>query len=247
LRFAPTNYVNKNLRLHEIIRAVLKGLEKGYKKFGIKVGLILCGIRTDLEATQRTADIAGNFQNRKVGVVGFDLAGKENGHRPILFEKIIQPVHSNFIPVTIHAGEDDNVSSIAEAIIYLNAQRIGHGVSLRENKKLMKYIDLTRKSIEICYTSNKDTGVVSSYETHPIMMYHEEGIRFSINTDNRTISNTNVTKEYAKLMHYMGFTQDDIFKIAKSGIKSAFISSHEMERLLNELDAFIKKCKGKKN
>jgi adenosine deaminase len=239
LRFGPTNYVTETLKLHDIMSAVLRGLRKAAKDFDMKIGLIVCGIRTELEATQKAAEIASNFHNKKVGVVGFDLAGKENGHRPILFEKLIKPVHHNFIPVTIHAGEDDNVASIAEAIIYLNAQRIGHAISLKENPKLMRYIDQTRKSIEICYTSNKDTGVIASYETHPLMVYYAKGIRFSINTDNRTISNTNITKEYAKLMHYMGFKQKDIFQIAKAGIKTAFISSHEMEKYLNELDAFI--------
>jgi len=241
LRFGPTNYVTKSLKLHEIVEGALSGLEKATEDFGMHTGLIICGIKTDMEATKKAAEIAINYQDD--GVVGFDMAGKERGYRPKLFEEVIKPVLKNFLPVTIHAGEDDTVASIAEALIYLNARRIGHGVSLRESPRVVRYMDEQRVGLEVCPTSNVDTGSVSSISTHPVRNYHREGLRVSINTDNRTISDTNLTKEYMKLINNLGFSQEDIFTIAKHGIKSAFLPSRVSKQLLNDFDDYVDRVK----
>ncbi len=237
LRFAPTNYETRSLGLYEIVEATLDGLKRASRDFDMYAGLIICGMRTDLNATKKAAELAANYQGE--GVVGFDLAGKERGYRPKNFQEIITPVLHNFIPVTIHAGEDDTVASIAEAVIYLNARRIGHAVSLRESTKLLEYINKTRTGLEICLTSNVDTGSVSSHNTHPIRTYFKHDLRTSINTDNRTISDTNVTKEYLYLINCLGFKQEDIYLLAKHGIKSAFLESRKSKQLLEQFDESI--------
>ncbi len=238
LRFGPTNY-DKRSKLHEVVEAALDGLKRAAEDFHMYTGLIICGIRTDKEATRRAAEIAVNYMDD--GVVGFDLAGKEAGNRPRQFIDVIQPVLHNFLPVTIHAGEDDTVGSIAEAIVYLNARRIGHGVSIRESTKLFNYVNKTRLGIEICPTSNVDTGSVCSYATHPVRSYFKRDLRLSINTDNPTISDTSITKEYAHLIESLGFTQHEVFKLAKNGIKSAFLDSRTTKLLLEEFDEFTRR------
>lgn len=237
LRFGPTNYVTESLKLYEIMEATLDGLKTGARDFNMYTGLIVCGIRTDLEATRRAAEIAVNYQPS--GVVGFDIAGQEHGHRPKELVDVIQPVLDNFLPVTAHAGEADTVASVAEALKYLNAQRISHGITTRESPKILNYLDKTRKCIEICLTSNVDTGAVSSYDTHPVRVYYQRHLRLSINSDNRTISDTNVTKEYCSLMRHLGFNQKDIYALGRHGIKSAFLDSTETRELLNEFDAYV--------
>jgi len=237
LRFGPTNYVHDNLKLHEIMEATLDGIKKAKRNFDMNIGLIVCGIRTKIEESKQAAEIAVNYQD--CGVVGFDFAGKEAGHRPKDLEKAITPVLHNFLPVTIHAGEDDTVGSIAEALIYLNARRIGHGVTLRESTKAFDYMNKTRVGLEICLTSNLDTGAVSSFQTHPVKAYYKKGLRVSINTDNRTISDTNVTNEYVVLMNELGFIQEDVFRVAKHGIKSAFIDSLTARDLLVKFDQYV--------
>jgi adenosine deaminase len=237
LRFAPTNYVKDNLKLYQIIEGTLDGLKRASEQYNIHTGLIICGIRTDIEATKKAVELAANYQD--FGVIGFDIAGKENGYRPKLFEKIIMPVLQNFIPVTVHAGEDDGVASIAEALIYLNAQRIGHGVSILESKKLFDYMDNVRIGVEACITSNIDTGAVASIATHPIRTLFQRNLRIFPNTDNRTISNTTITNEYMKLINELGFTQDEVYRLARNGIKAAFMSSRERLPYLDELDKYI--------
>ena len=237
LRFGPTNYESTNLKLYEIMEGTLNGLKRASNQYNMHTGLIVCGIRTDIEATKKAVELAANYQD--FGVVGFDIAGKENGYRPKLFEKIIKPVLQNFIPVTVHAGEDDSVASIAEALIYLNAQRIGHGVSLLESQKLFNYMDNLRIGVEACVTSNIDTGAVTSIGTHPIRTLFKRNIRIFPNTDNRTISDTTITNEYMKLINELGFTQSDVYHLARNGIKAAFMSSYERLPYLDELDKYI--------
>jgi len=234
LRFGPTNYVSETLRSHEIVDAVIDGLNRGARDFDMYIGLIICGIRMDAEATKRAAQIAVNYQGK--GVVGFDLAGIEHGFRPSTLADYVKPVLRNFLPITCHAGEDDTVASIAEALIYLNAQRIGHGISLRESPKILNYMDLTRIALEICPTSNEDTGVVAALETHPLPQYYDEGLRMAICTDNRTVSDTTLTNEYARIMHQFNLERKDVFKITKDGFKGAFINSKDKKKLLDHFD-----------
>ncbi len=239
LRFAPTNYTTQRLKLNSIIKATLDGLNRAARDFNMHTGLIICGIRNDMEATRKAAELAVNF--KRDGVVGFDLAGPEVGYRPKLFQDAFEPVHRNFIPVTIHAGEEDTVASIAEAIIYLNARRIGHGIAMRESFDLLSFVNRTRIGIEVCPTSNIDTGSVKSYQTHPIRNYFNSDLRISINTDNRLVSDTTVTKEYMRLIEELGFTKEEILKIARYGIKSAFMNVYSRNNFLIEFDRFAKK------
>ena len=241
VRFAPTNYESEELQLNEIVEATLDGLTRAARDFKILNGLIICGIKTDMDATRKAAEIAINYQDQ--GVVGFDMAGKEKGYRPKQFRDLITPVLYNFLPVTIHAGEDDSVASVAEALIYLNARRIGHGITIRESSKLLNYINKSRIGIEICMTSNVDTGAVHSYQTHPIRSYFKRDLRLSINTDNRLCSDTNITKEYMHLLDHTGFTRPDIFRLAKDGIKSAFLDTKTMKTILKDFDEYIENIK----
>jgi adenosine deaminase len=116
------------------------------------------------------------------------------------------------------------VVNIADALIYLNAQMIGHGVSLRESPKILDYMDQTRIALEICPTSNEDTGVVAALETHPLPHYYHQGLTMTICTDNRTISDTTLTNEYARIIHQFSIELEDILRTVKDGFKSAFIS-----------------------
>ncbi len=245
LRFGPTNYQSDNLSLYEIVEATLDGINRASTDLGMYAGLIICGIRTDMDATRKAAELASNYQDK--GVVGFDLAGKEKGHRPKLFEGVIKPVIDNFVPVTIHAGEDDTVASIAEALNYLNAKRIGHGVALRESTKLFRYINIFRIGLEMCPTSNIDTGSVSCYDTHPIRGYYHDGLRVTVNTDNRTISDTTITKEYLHLMEHLGFEQHDIYKLARNAIKASFLDDTTTKKLLSDFESYTKSPQGRRS
>jgi adenosine deaminase len=237
LRFAPTNYVKHDLHLHEIVEATLDGLSKASKEFDMHTGLIICGIKTDVHATRKAVELATIYQAK--GVVGFDLAGKEKDIHLKEFKDLLYPVMRNYLPITVHAGEEDSVNIIEEAVQHLNARRLGHALTLRENTKLYNYVDTTRVGIEICITSNVDTGNIAGYDTHPARSYFMDELRLSVNTDNRTISQTTCTQEYMHLMKHLGFSQNDVFRLAKGGIKSAFMHNKYMKPFLDNLDAYV--------
>ena len=237
LRFGPAKYVNENMNINQVIQSTLNGLKRGSDEFGLRTGLILCGNRRNIRETEEAAQAAVNF--RKKGVIGFDLAGEEKGHEPKKFEAFMKEVFESLIPVTIHAGEETKADYIRDSLIYLNAKRIGHGKSLQQNDNLMEYMETFRLPLEICPTSNVDTGNVASYQVHPARFYYDEHIRFSINTDNRTISNTTVTQEYAHLIQNLNFTQNEVCRIIRNGLKSAFISGKEKEQRIYEFDKYL--------
>jgi adenosine deaminase len=239
LRFGPTNYETPEMPLFMIVESALKGLYRASEDFDMYARLIICGIRTDMDATRKAAEIAVNYKRK--GVVGFDMAGKENGYRAGLFVDALKRVRYNFLPITIHAGEEDGVESISEAVADLRAVRIGHGLTLRDNQDLLEFVDKTRLCIEMCPTSNINTGAVESYGTHPIRTYLQDNLRVTVNTDNRTISDTTITNEYMQLMRYAGLTQKDILKTVNNGIKASFLNSKTTRKLLNELGEYVKK------
>ena len=237
-RFAPVYHLKGGLHLDDTVRAVLIGLEKGKKDFGVGFGLILCGMR-NMTDTLEIAELAVNF--RDWGVVGFDLAGEEGGYPP---KKHIDAFHfiqrANF-NITIHAGEAFGKESIWQAIQWCGAHRIGHATHLREDmivdKKggairfgdLSQYILDKRIPLEICLSSNLHTGAIDKIENHPFGTLFKEKFRVTLNTDDRLMSNTSLTKEFNLAIKYFNLTFDDIEKITINSMKSSFI--HYDERL----------------
>ena len=235
-RFAPSLHVNKNLYYDDVIYAVLEGLEKGKRDFGVGYGLILCGLR-NMKNTLEIAELAVNFRTQ--GVVGFDLAGEEGGYPP---KKHIDAFHfiqrSNF-NITIHAGEAFGKESIWQAIQYCGAHRIGHATRLLEDVvtdengniialgDLAQYVLDKRLPLEICLLSNIHTGAIDKLENHPFIKLYKKKFRVFLNTDDRLMSNTTLTKEYSVASELYGINLEDIEKLNLNAMKSAFIPHEE--------------------
>ncbi len=243
LRFAPTNYLTHGLKMHQIIEPSLAGLKDAARNFGVITGLIICGHRNHPELIRRAAEAAALYRGR--GVVGFDLAGQEKGTDHKNYKEDIEPVFDCWMPITIHAGEEGGVESIDKAVRHLRADRIGHGRALTQGDNIFDYLDEIRKPLEICISSNVDTGVVDTYDTHPVRQYFEYNLRLNINTDNRTVSDTSMTKEYMILMRHLGFSQAQVFKLAKWGFKNAFLRNKVIDHKLSIFDQYVKLLSGK--
>lgn len=242
LRFGPTNYVTQKMGLNDIIEAVLDGMKAAdaemtaEAKRDIHTGLIVCGIRgPNKQAVSEAAWLAVNHMDD--GVVGFDLAGIEQGHSPKHYVEYIKCVIDNFLPRTLHAGEDETVRGIAEALNYMHAARIGHGLSLLESVKLREYVQKTRVGIEICLSSNIDTGKIPSVAVHPAKKYYfKHKLRIIPCTDNPTISNTDLNREYALFNQVLGFEMQDIFHLVRNGLKASFLDYNLTVATLSEFD-----------
>ena len=234
VRFSPVLNIEKGLTLAETIEATKAGLKRAEAKYGIKTGIIVCGIRSIGAQTSLTlAELAVAFKNR--GVVGYDLAGQEENFPAKDHMEAFYLTLNNNLNLTIHAGEAYGPESIHQAIHYCGAHRIGHGTRTREDGDLLNYINDHRIPLEMCITSNVQTGSVNSFETHPIRNYYDLGLRVTINTDNLLVSDTTITKEFLTAHKYYDFDLDDFKEMIIFGFKSAFLPYKEKRKLVKEV------------
>jgi adenosine deaminase len=238
VRYAPVLHTRKGLKPTTIVDAVLLGLRDATRATGIRSNVIVCGIRhADPQTSIRLAELAVAYKGK--GVVGFDLAGAEEGHPARRHREAVQLIHDNNVNVTIHAGEAYGPESIAQAVHECGAHRIGHGVRLRENGELLNYLNDHRIPLEMCPSSNVQTGTVSSFASHPLRFFFDFGLRVSVNTDNRLITDTTCTKELLIAHREMGFSLDDICTLVVQGFKSAFLPFREKADLLRMVNAEV--------
>jgi len=235
-RFAPVYHRMKGLYYEDSVNAVLEGLERGKKDFGVGYGLILCGMR-NMKDTVDIAELAVNFRND--GVVGFDLAGEEGGYPPKKHIEAFQHIQRANFNITIHAGEAFGKDSIWQAIQWCGAHRIGHATRLLEDivldahgnvvkfGELAQYVLDKRIPLEICLLSNLHTGAVDKLENHPFGILYKEKFRVTINTDDRLMSDTTMTKEFLTAIQYFNLNFEDFEKITINSMKSAFIPYKE--------------------
>jgi adenosine deaminase len=234
VRYAPMLHTNRGLKLTNVVEAVLAGLRAARERYGIESNVILCGIRNvSPESSLEMAELAVAYKGR--GVVGFDLAGAEYDHPAKHHRAAFQLVRDNNINVTIHAGEAYGPESIAQAIHVCGAHRIGHGCRLRENGDLLHYVNDHRIALECCPSSNVQTGAIRSLATHPIKLYKNLGLRVTINTDNRLVTDTTVSKELWHCHTELGFSLDDLKSVILSGFKSAFMPFHVKQQMLRKV------------
>src|SRR5580658_1288197 len=235
-RFAPIFHTEKGLTHQQVVASVLKGLERGRRDFGIASGLIICAMR-NMDVSLEMAELAVDFRER--GVVGFDLAGEEGGYPPKKHVDAFHYIQRQNFSITIHAGEGFGKESIWQAIQYCGAHRIGHGtrliddIAVAEDGKVVKLGDLAqyvldkRIPLEICLLSNVQTGAARSLAEHPFKTFYQEKFRVTLNTDNRLMSDTSMTKEFEAAAETFGLSLDDFEIITVNAMKSAFLPYHK--------------------
>ncbi len=241
VRYSPILHQQKGLTLHSIVQAVLEGLALAEKKYNIRTGVILCGMRhISPEISLKLADLTVAFKNK--GVVGFDLAGAEEDFPAKRHKEAFGRVLANNINCTLHAGEAYGPESIHQAIHLCGAHRIGHGVRLVEDGDLLNYVNDHRIPLECCPSSNVQTKAVRKMSDHPIRLYYDLGLRVTVNTDNRMVTNTTVSREYQVLHEQLNFSLEEIKELIIMGFKSAFlpyaIKRDLLADVVHELKAF---------
>lgn len=230
-RFAPLFHTTKGLTHQQVVAAVLKGMARGRRDFGVQSGLIICAMR-NMNVSLEMAELAVDFRER--GVVGFDLAGEEGGYPPKKHVDAFHYIQRENFNITVHAGEGFGKESIWQAIQYCGAHRIGHGTRLIDDiavaggravklGDLAQYVLDKRIPLELCLLSNVHTGAAPSLEQHPFKILYQEKFRVTLNTDNRLMSNTSMTKEFEAAAETFGLTLDDFEKITVNAMKSAFL------------------------
>ena len=234
IRYSPILHTEKGMSLGESVEAVREGLQRGRKDFGVESGIIVCGIRNiSAAASLKLADLTVRYKNK--GVVGFDLAGAEENFPAKDHQEAFYMILNNNINATIHAGEACGPTSIHQAIHHCGAHRIGHGTRLKENKDLMNYVNDHRITLEICLTSNWQTRSIRSLKYHPLKYYYDQGIRVTLNTDNRLMSGTTLTKEFFLAHKLFGFKLHDFREMIIMAMKSAFLPYAERKKMIRNI------------
>lgn len=239
VRYAPMLNLRKGLTLEQAVEAPLRGLARAEREHGVRGRLILCALRAmSPSVSHELAELAVAYRHR--GVVGFDLAGGEAGHPARLHARAFEYARGHDLACTCHAGEGDGAESVREAVHVCGAHRLGHATRLIEDVSLTDYCNDRRITLEICLTSNVQTHVAASYETHPFREYFDRGLNVVLNTDNRLMSGVTLTDEYVHAAESLAFSFDELSRVALNGFESCFLPYEERMRLVAEAEADIR-------
>jgi len=234
VRFAPCLQADDKISQEDILRSVLSGLKKGSRDFDIISAAILCVYRgTPPGAWEETYRLAEKYIGS--GIAGLDLAGDESKYPSAPFKEVFDKAYSAGLPVTIHAGEASGWESVRDAVDILHARRIGHGVRISENSVFFDRIKEMKIPLEICITSNIHTGVFRDYASHPVKDFYRKGIRVTLNSDDRGVSNIDLTYEWGIAQKECGLEIEDILDININSAEAAFCAAGEKNKLKEKI------------
>lgn len=242
IRFAPELSMDKGLTASDTVLAVLEGLADAQKEFNIVARALVCGMRQSSHKT--TKDIIKHIVDlAPKGLVGFDFAGDEFSYPTDSLVDLIQGVKRSGYPMTLHAGECGCAKHIADSL-NLGIKRMGHVTALTGQRDLIKRFVEEDAVAEMCLTSNLQTKAASSIQSFPYQELYDAGGKITINTDNRTVSDTNLTKEYSLFVTYFGTKIEDFLVFNQNAVKASFTSDSEKDTLLHKLqenyDSYLK-------
>jgi adenosine deaminase len=253
VRYAPEQHLEGGLTLEQVVEAVNDGFRLGERRAReaggseggnrIRVGALLTAMR-HAARSQEIAELANRY--RDLGVVGFDIAGAEAGYPPTRHLDAFDYLKRENNHFTIHAGEAFGLPSIWQALQWCGADRLGHGVRIIDDitvgadgqvelGRLASYVRDKRVPLEMCPTSNLQTGAAASYAEHPIGLLRKLHFRVTVNTDNRLMSGTSMSAEFAHLVEAFGYTLDDMQWFTVNAMKSGFIPFDERLAMINEV------------
>ena len=248
VRFAPELHTEQGLALDDVVEAVLEGFRQGTANARargrrIRVGCLLTAMRHAARSLE-IAELAVRY--RDTGVVGFDIAGAEAGFPPTRHLDAFEYMRQQNAHFTIHAGEAFGLPSIWEALQWCGADRLGHGVRIVDDisvdddgnatlGRLAAYVRDMRIPLEMCPTSNIDTGAAKSIAEHPIGLLAKLRFRVTVNTDNRLMSGVSMTSEMAALVETFGYDWADLQWFTVNAMKSAFLRFDERLALINDV------------
>ena len=230
VRFAPTFSTNEGLKVRDIIESVQAGLLEAEAEADVKTGIIVCGMRhlpmeTNLAMLKEARELYG------AGVVACDIAGDEKAFPNSDYKEFFDLAKKLDMPYTIHSGECGNAENIRTSMQF-GAKRVGHGIAMGRDLDLIKECARYGLGVEMCPTSNLQTKAITSFDDYPIRSFIAAGVPISINTDNRTVSGTNSTKEFTRLVERFELTEDELAKIYRDSVEMSFATDDVKHALL---------------
>lgn len=234
IRFAPELSMDQGLTATETLQAVLEGLNQAQEEFGIVAKALVCGMRqSDPALTRELLAQIADFAPK--GLVGFDFAGDEHGFPPAKIAELIKDVQAMGYPMTFHAGECGCPNHIADSMA-LGIKRMGHVTAIHNQPQILADFVKNGVTAELCLISNLQTKAAPTIEDFPYLELKAAGAKITINTDNRTVSDTNLTKEYATFVDYFGTSAAEFLEYNSNAIQASFTSEAEKAELLSKIE-----------
>ena len=235
IRFAPQLHTKKGLTQEQVVKAALQGLQEAAAGSFFKAKLILCCMRgaDNREENLLTVRTAAAFLGR--GVAALDLAGAEALYPTADYGEVFALAKELSVPFTIHAGEADGPESI-RAALRMGASRIGHGVRAGEDPELLEELKEKQIPLEMCPSSNVQTKAVPSLSEHPVLSYLRRGLLVTVNTDNMTVSDTTIEREFRLLKEELGMTPKERRQLLLNAADAAFLTAEERWRLKDVIE-----------
>lgn len=234
IRFAPELSMDEGLSASETVEAVLAGLKQAEEEFGIVAKVLVCGMKQSTKEVTR--DIFEHVvELAEKGLVGFDFAGNELDFPPAQLADLIKETQALGLPMTFHAGECGCAHYIADSIA-LDIKRIGHSTAIYNQPELIQEFIEKGVTAELCLTSNLQTKAAKSLDEFPFLALKNAGAKITINTDNRTVSDTSLTKEYALFVKHFGVSVADFLAFNKNAIQASFTNEAQKAELLSKID-----------
>jgi adenosine deaminase len=251
IRFAPILYIPdkdddklRQKQMEQNVSDITDAFAKAKEKSGIDGGLLLCGYRSEsVIACHELVEIIQSVNDKypgKTPIKGLDLAGDESKYPGHPFKDAFDKADKFNIPITVHAAEGAGPESAKEAIEILHAKRIGHGVKIINDKELYESVKASQIPLEVCLTSNVQTGTVENYNTHPFSQFFRDNFAVTLNTDDPAISNITLTNEWEVASKAYNFTEADIKKILDNSVQVSFAKDEVKNRVKNRIDDFFK-------
>jgi len=234
-RFAPQLHTREGLSMQQVLESVSTGLRQGSEATGVRVGLIVCCLRHQSPETSRAlATLAADNRDK---VCAIDLAGDEARYDAEPHAAAFHLAQEAGLHRTVHAGEGGGAANVWQALNHLSAERIGHGARVIEQQSLVNEVITRSVALEMCPRSNVQTRAVASLAQHPIDALLKEGVRVTVSTDSRTMSDTTVTEEFQRLEKQFGWGLKEFWRCQINAAEAAFVSPDVRRELLASIHA----------
>jgi adenosine deaminase len=233
--FSPRDHMANGLKFEKMVDAINRGIRQANKEFGIDADIRVDIVRNS--SFEEAAEILDLIEENPTRIVSIDIGGNEKEYPPRLFTEIYRSGREKGLHCVAHAGEAVGPESIWEALRFLNVERIGHGVTAREDPQLIEYLNEKQIAIEMCPVSNLRTGAISSIREHPIREFFDRGLLVTVNSDDPSLFHTDMNNEFIQLYKNLNFSLEELFQLTLNAVHTAFIDvtrKSKLKRHLNE-------------
>jgi adenosine deaminase len=227
--FSPRDHLQHNLEFSKMVGAINKGIDRARESFGIETNIRIDLVRSSTQ--DEASEILDYIEKTPHNIVSIDIGGDETRFPPKPFAEVFVRAREMGLHLTSHAGEASGPQSIWDAIEFLQVERIGHGVTAREDPKLVAYLKEKQIGIEMNPVSNVRTGVVRSIQDHPIREFYDTGLLVTINSDDPSLFHTDLNNEFIQIHKHLGFSMQEMFQLSLNGIETAFIDEAKKTEL----------------